>query len=92
MPSDKHNSITGKATGLIFSLFDVASVWEVPLGIPQYVNAFFMDLPMSSFVFHSFLLTVKGVNLVVHVTVFLVQWILSVIFIVATYFDYRGAF
>ena len=25
MPSDKRNSITAKATGLIFSLFDIAS-------------------------------------------------------------------
>ena len=29
MPSDKHNSITAKAMGLIFSLFDVASAREV---------------------------------------------------------------
>ena len=38
MPSDKHNSITAKAKGLIFSLFDVASAREVPFGIPQYVQ------------------------------------------------------
>ena len=38
MPSDKRNSITAKATGLIFSLFDVASAQEVPFGIPQYVQ------------------------------------------------------
>ena len=36
--SDKCNSITTKATSLIFSLFDVASAWEVPFGIPQYVQ------------------------------------------------------
>ena len=35
MPSDKRNSITAKATDLIFSLFDVASAREVPL---QYVQ------------------------------------------------------
>ena len=38
MPSDKYNSITAKAMGLIFSLFDVASAREVPFGIPQYVQ------------------------------------------------------
>ena len=62
MPSMKHNSITAKAMGLIFLLFDVG---EVPFGIAvyQYIDAFFWDL--SSFVFHSSLLTVKSVNLVV---------------------------
>ena len=35
MPSDKRNSITAKATGLIFSLFSVASARQVPFGIPQ---------------------------------------------------------
>jgi len=72
MPSDWRNSIM--ATGLIFSLFDIASARVVPFGIPQYVqcvksvnlvNAIFRDLPVSSFVFHSSLLTVKSVNLVV---------------------------
>ena len=38
MSSDKRNSIRAKATGLIFSLFDVASAREVPFGIPQYVQ------------------------------------------------------
>ena len=38
MPSEKRNSITAKATGLIFSLFDVASARQVPFGIPQYVQ------------------------------------------------------
>ena len=38
MPSDKRNSIMAKATGLIFSLFDVALAREVPFGIPQYVQ------------------------------------------------------
>ena len=49
----------------IFSLFDVASVLEVPLEYCSMYNAFFVDLPVSSFVFHSFLLTVKSLNLVV---------------------------
>ena len=38
MPSDKHNSITAKATGFIFSLFDITSAREVPFGILQYVQ------------------------------------------------------
>ena len=51
MPSDKHNSIMAKATGLIFSLFNVASAGQVPFGIYRSMdNAFSMDLPVSSFV------------------------------------------
>ena len=65
MPSDKHNSITAKATGLIFSLFDVASARQVPFGIPQYVQCLFMDLPVSSFVSLSALLTAKSVDLAI---------------------------
>jgi len=38
MPSDKHNSVMVKATGLIFSLFDVASSQDVPFGTPQDVT------------------------------------------------------
>ena len=38
MPSDKHKSITAKPTGLIFSLFDVASAQQVPFDIPQYIQ------------------------------------------------------
>jgi len=38
MPSDQSNSITAKAMGLIFSLFDAASAQEVPFGILQYVK------------------------------------------------------
>ena len=38
MPPVKHNSITAKATGLIFSLFDIALAPEVPFGIMQYVQ------------------------------------------------------
>ena len=65
MSSDKHNLITAKSTGLIVSLFDVTSAGHVPFGILQYVNAFFMDLPVSSFVSHSSLLTAKSVDLTV---------------------------
>ena len=38
MPSDKRSLITVKATGLIFSLFNVASAQDVPFGILQYVQ------------------------------------------------------
>ena len=38
MPSDKCNLITAKATGLIFSLFDIVLAQEVPFGIPQYTQ------------------------------------------------------
>ena len=38
MPSDKLNSITAKAMGLIFSLFDIASARQVLFGIPQYIR------------------------------------------------------
>ena len=64
MPSDKRNSITAKATGLILSLFDITSARQVPLAYRSTYNVFFMDLPVSSFVSHSSLLTGKGVDLV----------------------------
>ena len=38
MPSDQRNSTMAEATGLIFSLFDVAIAREVPFGIPQYIQ------------------------------------------------------
>jgi len=44
MPSVKHNSITAKAMGLIFSLSDVTSAREVPFGIPQYVQCILQRL------------------------------------------------
>ena len=44
MPSDLHNSVTAKATGLIFSLFDIASAREVPFGTLQYVQCILQGL------------------------------------------------
>jgi len=38
MPSDYHNSITAKATGLIFLLLDIASARQVPFGTLKYVQ------------------------------------------------------
>jgi len=62
MPSEQRNSITSKASSLIFSLFDVASAREVPFGILQYVQCILQGLTS---VLLSSLLTVKGINLVV---------------------------
>jgi len=44
MPSGWHNSITAKATGLVFSLFDIASAREVPFDILQYVQCILQGL------------------------------------------------
>jgi len=55
MPLDKHNSIT---MGLTFSLFNVISALEVPLGTPQYAS-------FTSFVFYSSLFTANGIDLAV---------------------------
>ena len=38
MHAEKGNSITAKATDLIFSLFDVTSAGHMPFGILQYVE------------------------------------------------------
>jgi len=38
MPSDSRNSTMAMATGLIFSLFNVASAREVPFAIPLYMQ------------------------------------------------------
>jgi len=52
-----------KATGLIFSLLDITSAQEVPL-LHTPVHSALMNLPVSSFVCHSSLLTAKHVDLV----------------------------
>ena len=73
------------ATGLMFSLFDVASSRKVPFGIPQCIyNGFFMDLPVPSFLSHSSLLTAKSVDLAVTHDGFPSKWKSSVILIVVT--------
>jgi len=63
MPSDHHDSTVAKATCLILSLFDVASAWEVPFGILQYIQYILHGLTSA-------LLCVpadnKSVNAVVH--------------------------
>jgi len=56
MPSDKRNSIMAVATGLISSLFNVASSGDVPFSptaaAPVLAS---QNLPLFSFVLHSFL-------------------------------------
>ena len=44
MPSDQCNSITAKASDLIFSLLDVTLAREVPFGIPQYEQCILQGL------------------------------------------------
>ena len=67
MPSDKRNSITAKATGLIFSLFDVALARQVPFGIPQYVQRILHGLTnvLLGFTSHNKIIY-KNVNKHVH--------------------------
>ena len=60
MPSDKRSSITAKATGLILMSLRPD---RCLLAYRSMYNAFFMDLPVSSFVSHSSLLTAKSVDL-----------------------------
>ena len=62
MPSDKHNSITAKAMGLIFILFNVNSFGDMPFRQPKQLqhlhHAWF--LPKLTFVLHSFLHSCVG--------------------------------
>ena len=44
MPSAKHNSTMDKATGLIFSLFDVISSRDVSFCQPQYIQCTYHGL------------------------------------------------
>ena len=61
MSSGKRKSITAKAIcmGLIFSLFEVVSSRDMPLGILQYVQC---THHLSSFLSCFFLLTAESVN------------------------------
>jgi len=66
MPSDKRNLIMAIATGLISSLFNVASFRDVPFHQPQQLQQlqwFYQKLPLFSFVLHSFLLLREGDDL-----------------------------
>ena len=83
MPSDKHNLITAKAMGLIFHCSMSLRPDRCLLAYCSTYNAFFMDLPMSSFVSHLSLLTGKGVDLAVACDGFPLKWKSSTFFVVA---------
>ena len=51
MPSNKRNTIMAKATGLIFSLFNIALAREVPFGTPQYLQCILHGLTSVPFIF-----------------------------------------
>jgi len=74
-------------TGLIFSLFNVASAWEVPFGVPLFMQCILHGL---TFVSHSPLLTTKSVDFVVGT-----WWFPFVMEIIcdfhSDYFDCRGS-
>ena len=65
MPSDKCDVLTAKVTGLIFHC--LISLWPdmCLLAYRSMYNALFMDLPVSSFVSHSSLLTANSVELAI---------------------------
>ena len=78
-----------RATGLNFSLFDVASC---PLAYHSMYNTFFMDFPVSSFVSNSSWLIAKGVDLAVACDDF-PGFVMEIICIFHSgYFDCRDAF
>jgi len=56
MLSDKTIS---RDTGLIFSLFNVASAQKMPFGAPLFIQCILQGLPVPFFVSHSSLLTAK---------------------------------
>jgi len=62
MPSDKRNSITAKAMGLIFLLFNIASSLDVYFCTPQYVQYILHGLTRALLCVP---FTTKGVNFVV---------------------------
>ena len=83
MPSDKRNSITAKAMGLTVHCLTLLRPGRCLLAYRSTYNAFFMDLPVSSFVSHSSLLTEKGVDLAVARDGFPLKWKWSIFFVVA---------
>ena len=60
MSAVKCNLITAKATGFIFSLFNVTSAGHVTYGMLQYVKCFLHGLTSAP---HSSMLSVKSVDL-----------------------------
>ena len=78
-----------KATGWIFHCLMLLEPNTCLLGYRSTYNAFFMDLPVPSFVSHSSVLTAKGVNLVV-ARDSLPGCVMKIVY--SGYFDCRGAF
>ena len=91
MPSDKCNSITAKATGLIFSLFDVTFAQEVPYGIPQYVQCILHGLTSVLLCVPFIFVDSESANLAVVSTLWL-PFVMEIVHIFHSgYFDCRGA-
>ena len=84
MPSGKRNLIAARVKGLIFQCSMLLQLDTCLLVYHSMYNAFFIDL-LVSFVSHSSLLTVKGVDLVVAHDLWL-PFIMEIVhfFIVAT--------
>ena len=77
------NSIMAKAMGLIFYYSMLLRPERYLLAYRILYNAFIMNLPVSSFMSHSSLLTAKGVDLAVARDGFLSKRKSSIFFIVA---------
>ena len=92
MPSDKHNLITANSIGLIFHCSMSLRPERCLLAYRSMYNAFFMDLPVFSFVTHSTLLTAKYlfVLVVAHDGFFFGMEIVCIFH--SDYFDCRGDF
>ena len=93
MPSDKHNLITVNAMDLIFFYCLTLLQPEVPFAIRTTVRAMHSSgtYPVSSFVFHSSLLTIKSIDLVAARDGFLCITKIVHSFH-GDYLDYRGTF
>jgi len=76
MPSDSRNSTMAKATGLIFCCLTLLQPKRCLLPYHCTCNAFFMDFPRPSFVYHWSLFTTKSVDLVVGTSIRNFQWLL----------------
>jgi len=89
---DKQNLIMAKAMALIFHCLMLFQPERCLLAYHSMYNIFFMDLPVSSFVFHSSLLIAKTVDLVVAHDVILARVIEIIHIFHSGYLDYRGTF
>ena len=90
MPLDKHNLIMAEAMDLIFHCLASLRPERYLLAYHRTYNAFFMDLPVSSFVSHSSLMTAKSVDLGVARWLPIITEIIRIVH--SGYYDCRGAF